>query len=218
MKNFTESLSIIQKRKGKQTMKNLRIENITKRQCEEFLNKHHYLSKQGCGFRSGFNYGLHEEDGTLIGVAIFHTVSAWETVKGCFGLQNKEQKGFWELGRFAIDSEHNTNNLSSWFLSRAIKRLRSETTVRALITYADSEVHNGTLYQACNFRYYGLTAPKNDFWIEQADGTLKKQSRGKTKGVAGVWKPRSRKHRYLLIFDKTLRTKWIEQPYPKGTI
>lgn len=197
-------------------MKNLTIKNLTKAQCEEFLKKHHYLSKQGCGFRSGFNYGLYEADGTLTGVAVFHTVSALETVKGCFGIE--DQTGMYELGRFAIDSRHNKKNLSSWFLSRAIKRLRSDTEVRALITYADSEYHKGYLYQATNFKYYGLTTPKKDFFAKQSDGTFKKLSRGKTKGIDGEWRTRSRKHRYLMLFDKTLQTLWKEEPYPKGTI
>lgn len=197
-------------------MNNYKIKNLTKAQCEEFLSKHHYLSKQGCGFRSGFNYGLHNENETLIALAIFHTVSALETIKGCFDI--KDQRGFYELGRFAIDSEHNKKNLGSWFLSKCIKRLRTDTEVRALITYADSEYHKGYLYQATNFKYYGLTAPKKDFWTRQADGTFKKQARGKTKGVSGVWRTRSRKHRYLMIFDKTLQTLWQEEPYPKGTI
>jgi len=92
-------------------MKNLRIKKVTKATCEEFLNKHHYLSRQGCGFRSGFNYGLYDAEENLIGVAVFHTVSAWETVKGCFGLPNKEQRHFYELGRFALDPEGRTKNL-----------------------------------------------------------------------------------------------------------
>ena len=199
-------------------MKNFKIENVTKKTCEEFLNKYHYLSRQGCGFRSGFNYGLYDAEKNLIGVAVFHTISAWETVKGCFGLENKEQKGFWELGRFALDPGQNIKNLGSWFLSRCIKKLRGETNVRALFTYADTEYHTGYLYQATNFKYYGLTALRSDYWVKQTNGTFKKQSRGKTKGVEGEWRPRSRKHRYLMVFDKSLNVRWIEEKYPKGKI
>lgn len=191
------------------------IKRVERTICTDFLEKYHYLAKQGYSYRSGFNYGLFDEKDKLIGVAIFHTVSAWETVKGCFGLENKEQKGFWELGRFALDDEHHGNNLASWFLARCIKQLRKDTEVRALISYADSEVHNGSLYAAVNFGYYGLTAPKKDFWVKQDDGTYKKQSRGGTKGVDGEWRPRSRKHRYLLVFDKSLNVQWKKEPYPK---
>ena len=59
-------------------VENYRIERVEKKVCKEFLDKYHYLSRQGFSFRSGYNYGLFEGD-KLIGVAIFHTVSAWET-------------------------------------------------------------------------------------------------------------------------------------------
>ena len=72
------------------------------------------------------------------------------------------------------------------------------------------------IYQATNFKYYGLTDPKKDFWILQEDGTYKKHQRGKIKGLQGEWRERNRKHRYLLIFDKELVCKWKEQPYPKN--
>ena len=192
------------------------IEKVGKKECESILNKHHYLGKQGRSFRCGRNYGLFYED-KLIGVAVFHGVSAWETVKGCFGLVNKEQAGFYELGRLAIDSEYNVPNLASWFLARCIKLLKSETEVRAIISYADSDYHTGYIYQALNFKYCGLTAPKKDFWVKQADGTYKLATRGaSSKNSTGEWRPRSRKHRYVLVFDKTLTLKWKEEPYPKA--
>lgn len=191
------------------------IKKITKKECEQMLQKHHYLNQQGNSFRCGKCYGLLLED-VLIGVAVFHGVSAWETVKGCFGLENKEQKGFWELGRLALDREYAVKNLNSWFVSRCIKMLRAEENVRAIISYADTEFHTGYIYQALNFKYYGLTAPRKDFWVKQDNGTYKKQSRGKTHGVDGQWRPRSRKHRYLLVFDRSLNIKWKEEPYPKG--
>ncbi len=195
-------------------MKNYEIKRITKSECEELLNSNHYLSQQGCGFRSGYNYGLFDE-GHLIGVAIFHTVSAWQTVKGMCGLPDKEQKGFYELGRFALAEIGDRRNIASWFISRCIKLLRKETEVRALLTYADSDYHKGYIYQALNFKYYGLTAQKHDFWKLCADGTYIKQTRGKTKGIDGERRPRSRKHRYLIVYDKKLNILWEEQPYPR---
>jgi hypothetical protein len=64
--------------------------------------------------------------------------------------------------------------------------------------------HDGTIYRACNFSYYGLTDPKKDFYY--ADGT--KHSRGSVKGEKGEWRERSRKHRYMMVFDKSLTMKW----------
>ena len=196
-------------------MRDYEIKKISKRDTEDILKKFHYLSKQGFSFRSGFNYGLFIED-KLIGVAVFHTLSVPETAKGCFGLQRNEQQGLYELGRLALDPEEYEPNLTSWFLSRAIKMLRKEIEVKAILSYADSRYHNGYIYQATNFKYYGLTDPKKDFWILQEDGTYKKHQRGKIKGLQGEWRERNRKHRYLLIFDKELVCKWKEQPYPKN--
>lgn len=192
-------------------MKKYTIEKVSKATCQAFLATHHHLSRQGCGFRSGFNYGLFEGD-KLIGVTVFHTVSAWETVKGCFGLPNKEQKGFYELGRFALDPEHMNMSLYSKFIEKCIEQLRSETNVRALIAYADNayEPGAGKVYKSVGFKSYGLTAKRTDFWVEQADGSFKKLSRGKVAGLTGEWRPRNRKERYLQVFDKALKTLWVE--------
>ena len=52
---------------------------------------------------------------------------------------------------------------------------------------------------------------KKDFYY--ADGT--KHSRGSVKGAEGEWKERSRKHRYLMIFDKELKQRltWKEEKW-----
>ena len=194
---------------------NYEIKKVDKMTCKEFLLKYHYLSRQGYGFRSGQNYGLFEGD-KLIGVAIFHGVSAGETVKGCFGLDKRDQQGFWELGRLAMDPECKVKNLTSWFLSKAMKQLRQDVRPRAVITYADADYHHGYIYQACNFTYHGLTAKKSDFWVKQDDGSYKKCGRGRPRDRDGEWRPRSQKHRYLKIYDKKLHTLWPTQPYPKG--
>ena len=104
------------------------------------------------------------------------------------------------------------HNLASWFVARAIKLLRQEEDVRAILSYADNDFHEGTLYRASNFTYYGLSDAKSDFWIKQEDGSYKKHSRGKMKGLDGEWRPRSRKHRFLKVYDKKLNCQW--QPLP----
>ncbi len=67
------------------------------------------------------------------------------------------------------------------------------------------------IYRACNFQYYGLTDPKKDFYY--ADGT--KHSRGSVKGVDGEWRERSRKHRYVMVFDFGLNVLWKKEPFIK---
>ena len=195
-------------------MKNFEIRKIQKQECETLLKKYHYLSKINKGFRAGWNMGL-LQDNTIVGVCIFHSPSAPETFNGCFGLKRNDQDGLFELGRLCILPDVKEKNILSWFVGRSIKILRKETTVRAILSYADSDFHSGYIYQATNFDYYGLTKKKADFWFENSDGSFTKHQRGAVKGRKGEWRPRGQKHRYMLIYDKDLICKWERRSYPK---
>jgi len=185
------------------------IKRVEKSEAEGLLMTYHYLKDESKGFKSGFNYGLYS-DGSICGVVIFTGFPVPELAKGCFGLSRNDQGGLFELSRLVLhpDVQVSEHNLASWFVSRSIRRLRKDTSVRAILSYADDNHHKGVVYRACNFSYFGLTKPKKDFWIKQPDGNFIKHSRGKTKGVDGEWRDRSRKHRYLIVFDKKLKCKW----------
>jgi hypothetical protein len=186
-----------------------KISRIEKSEAEFLLRQYHYLKDISKGFKSGYNYGLYK-DRILVGVCIYTGFPVPELVKGMFGLERTDQDGFFELSRLCLDPtvQKQEHNLASWFISRTIQELRVATTVRSILSYADSDFHQGTVYKACNFVYYGLTDPKSDFWIKQTNGSFIKHSRGKTKGIDGEWRPRSRKHRFVKVFDKSLKIKW----------
>tara|TARA_R100000541_G_scaffold11990_4_gene20285 strand:+ start:120 stop:728 length:609 start_codon:yes stop_codon:yes gene_type:complete len=188
----------------------------SKGEVADLLNNFHYLSKISVTFKSGFNVALKYKD-EVVGACIFTGFPVPELAKGCFGLDRKEQDGLWELSRFVLDPSHQLkeHNLSTWFMARALKKIKKEKKVLAILSYADDDHHSGIIYAASNFKYYGLTSEKKDFWIEQEDGSYKKHSRGKTKGVAGEWRLRSKKHRFLLVFDKVLRCKWTEEKWQR---
>ena len=197
--------------KGKQ---GFHIKTISKEEASTILSPYHYLTNISKGFKSGVNFGCFK-NGNLIGVAIFTGFPVPELAKGMVGLDRNNQTGLFELSRLCIEptiqkSEH---NLASWFLSRSIKLLKKETAVRVILSYADSAFHNGVVYAACNFKYYGLTAPKKDFFIRNADGSYKKHSRGVVKGVLGEWRDRTRKHRFVMLVDQSLSIKWVEQKW-----
>jgi len=159
----------------------------------------------GCG-RFGYD---------VVGACLFTALPVPELVVGLFGMDKGNQVGMLELSRLVIDPVHqgNEHNLATWFLARAIKLLRNEHDVRMILSYADSDFHNGTIYAAANFKYYGLTDEKCDFWIEHIQGQpMIKHSRGKLKSK-GEWRPRSRKHRFLMIFDRSLVPKWNEEKW-----
>lgn len=187
------------------------IARISKTEAGSILLKYHYLKDISRGFKSGENYGLFLHD-ELVGVAIFTGFPVPELVKGLFGLPRTEQEGFYELSRLCLspDVQASEYNITSWFLARSIRQLRRDCRVRSILSYADSDFHLGTIYRACNFKYYGLTDPKSDFWILQPDGSFLKHSRGPTRNVLGEWRPRSRKHRFLLVFDRSLSPLWSE--------
>ncbi len=185
------------------------IKKINKKESSDILNKYHYLSNISKGFKSGFNYGLFMFD-ELVGVCIFTGFPVPELSKGMLGLERDDQKGLFELSRLCLEpkiqkSEH---NLASWFVSRCLHQLKNDTDVRVVLSYADDGFHKGTVYRACNFKYYGLTSPKKDFWILNDDGSYTKHSRGKTKGVKGEWRNRNQKHRFIMNYDKSLTIRW----------
>lgn len=186
-----------------------KIKIVSKEQCKSILFKYHYLKDFSKGFKSGFNYGLFLNN-EIVGVCIFTGFPVPELSKGMFGLDRSDQKGLFELSRLCIhpDTQKSEHNITSWFVSRCIKILKKETEVRCILSYADKDFHFGTIYKACNFKYYGLSKPKKDFYIKQDDGSFVKHSRGKTKGVSGEWRIRSQKHRFVMMFDKKLKIKW----------
>ena len=196
------------------------IDKVSKKQSEDILLKYHYLKDFSKGFKSGYNYGLFEKNdfsplnlGGVLGVCIFTGLPVPEVAKGAFGLERNEQQGLFELSRLCIHpiTQSREYNITSWFVSQAIRQFRKDTEVKAILSYADSDHHSGTIYRACNFKYYGLTDRKKDFYY--SDGT--KHSRGKIKGEDGEWRDRSRKHRYLMVFDKELqkRLTWEEEKW-----
>ena len=200
------------------------IDKVGKEEIKELLYTYHYLKDESKDFKSGFNYGLFRSSvsdilrvGSCLGACVFTGIPTPEIAVGAFGLQRDQQEGIYELSRLCIhpDLQKEEYNITSWFVSRCIRRFRKDATVRAILSYADSNHHTGVIYRACNFQYYGLTDKKSDFWIKQPDGSFIKHSRGPIKGLEGEWRPRSRKHRYLMVFDRELKEKlkWEEVPW-----
>ena len=200
------------------------IDRVGKEEIKELLYTYHYLKDESKDFKSGYNYSLYRKSftdvlniGGSVGCCVFSTLPVPEIAVGAFGLERNQQEGIYELSRLCIhpDIQKEEYNITSWFVSRCIRRFKKDATVRAILSYADNNHHSGIIYRACNFQYYGLTDKKSDFWIKQSDGSFVKHSRGPIKGLEGEWRERSRKHRYLMIFDKELKKKltWEEQKW-----
>ena len=183
------------------------LEEISKITAYSFVRKHHYLGN--AKFFSIYNFGLRCE-GDLVGVATFSLPQGTGAADGWFGLKADDPTVL-ELTRLAMLPELNGTNATSYLLANSIKELKKKG-VRAVITLADASRHVGSIYQVCNFKYFGMADDKSDFY-EYPSG--KKNVRGETKNRRGVWVPRTRKYRYAYIMDKHLKCRYAEQERPQ---
>lgn len=190
------------------------IKEIAKNEAYDFVKQYHYL--KDAKFFCVYAYGLFCEE-ELVGCATYSNPQGISALKGWFGVNNQDQS-ILELSRLCMLPNLNGTNATSYLLGNSMKRLK-EHNIKAVITLADSNRHIGSIYQVCNFKYYGLTDAKTDFYTLK-DGKLSANPRGATKELHGVWLPRTRKHRYCYILDKSLKVLYNEQPHPtvKGTI
>lgn len=155
---------------------------ITSNEARQAYANWHYL--KDTRFLSKVNFGAFFQ-GSFEGAISYGSPNASD-LKGCFTRQN--QIGWWEIKRLVL-SPRCPRNSESRFIAITLKLLRKIHKVEGVVTYADSsQGHVGTIYKASGFESRGLTALKNDYWV---NGRI--QQRGKTKGVGGVWKPRSQK-------------------------
>jgi len=200
---------------SKSTKSEFYIDRVDKNTIKDLLYTHHYLKDESQDFRSGWNYGLFKRNewsdflniGECLGACVFNNITGKNFALGAFGIPDTEQEGLYELTRLCIEPnlQKEEYNITSWFLSKCIKRFRQETDVKVILSYADNNHHRGTIYRACNFAYYGLTDYKTDFWKKLPDGSFRKVSHGPVKHLEGEWRPRSQKHRFLMIYDKQLK-------------
>lgn len=193
------------------------VQEIEKKEAKELVSLWHYLGDKH--FMYSKAYGLFERladknevytgETRLIGVAVYSPVTGISALKSWFGLDNSHSD-IYELIRLVMHPEHNGKNGASFLLGRSLRLLKKDK-VRGVVSLADSEHHTGYVYQATNFKYYGLTDYKTDFY--RWDGKL--NPRGETKNQRGVWLPRSRKHRYFYQIDTGLVPVLKEEAYPK---
>lgn len=186
---------------------NYHIEKVSKKICGEMVKQYHYLGDRGFMFLHG--YGLIDNTtNEVIGVAVYGRPCFPQSVIGWIG---KQDSGVIELSRLVMNPKFNQGNYTSYLLGNSIKELK-KSDYKLIISLADASIHIGYIYQACNFKYYGITDSKTDFY--SIDGKI--NPKGKTADIQGVWLPRTQKHRYAYILDKNIEIKYNELLYPKG--
>jgi hypothetical protein len=127
-------------------------------------------------------YGLFYKD-KLVGASQFCSYlknEHWHIPfhKEYFGCYTDTCEGFYELARLAVEPQ-DEHNITSWFLSRAIKLLDP----KVLVTAAEED-KGGTIYKATNFEYYGLKYDRD------------------------YYEPDKPFHVYLKIYDKNIECEW----------
>jgi hypothetical protein len=150
--------------------------------------KWHYLGGQG--FISQVSFGAYWQ-GKLEGAISYGPPNATDLA----GYWDRRTQGeWWEIKRLVM-SPVCPKNSESRFIAITMKLLRKMAMVKGIVTYADDgQGHQGTIYKASGFKSLGMTAPKKDFWV---NGKI--QQRGKTRGINGEYRDRSRK--WLFVKD-----------------
>ena len=160
-------------------------------EAKAFVEKEHY-SKSYVAAR--FRFGLWNH-GLLAGVAVFShpcNDSALTNVFKCPALMAVE------LGRFVL-RDSVPGNGETWFLARCFEHLRKSTDLIGVLSFSDpiprrkttGEVvmpgHIGTIYQAHNGRYLGLSTPRTVLLLP--DGSvLSARAVQKIRALESGWK------------------------------
>jgi hypothetical protein len=201
------------------------VKQITRTECEHFVLNVHYAKRWPS---VSYAFGLFF-DGDLVGVVTYGSPVTAPTRKGVAGEDMVDH--VLELNRLCLGA--NLKNEASFLLSKSLKMLPPK---KIVLSFADpSKGHLGTIYQAANFRYFGLSAKRTDWAIKGQEHlhnqTIVDQFRGVKNRAAAVrekygddfyLKPRPRKHRYITMTGGKLwkrkawsKVRYKQEPFPK---
>jgi len=204
------------------TISDLSVVDISMSRGREFIKEHHYTG--GCAVASMI-WGVEYAE-TLVGAIAFHTPISENLRKSIFEADSPKpcdcshidgdhyyRQHLTELHRL-VTLDDCPKNTESWFISKALSRLKEyKPKYWAVVSFADStEDHTGTIYQASNALYYGMTA-ESTFYRDQ-EGTLRPpRNGGENISVAEARKrgweveERGQKHRYLFLIGDSEMSK-----------
>jgi len=178
---------------------------------KELLITKHYLKSIPS---ISFAFGLYSK-GVLKGVCTYG-------VPFSPGIRNIMRGRVFELNRLVLVD--NSPNEASFLVAASLKQLPMNCIV---VSFADpSQGHKGTIYQAANFDYYGLSEKKNNMILEEGNGHAMTNGAKikKDKSLKYHYEERIQKHRYVYIhgtksFKKLAKqivsAKYKQQQYPK---
>lgn len=206
----------------------LSVRPIESKQAYPFLLDIHYARRIPS---ISYAFGLFDED-ALIGVCTFGTPPSAPLKTGVCG---PEWAGrVLELNRLCL--LYNRHNEASYLVGACLRALPAPSVI---VSFADTEQgHVGTVYQATNFLYCGLSAKRTDWKVrgkEHLHGqTIADEFRGTPNRAAAMREkygedfylaPRPRKHRYIFFVGskkekKAMRAalRYAVEEYPKVSV
>lgn len=186
-----------------------RLERIQFKRAAQYIRARHYTK----GSHNGAFpcYGLFEGR-SLVGVLMFATSCSENVRASVFGPDHKDTVT--ELHRLHLRDSVPKNG-ESWMIAKCLKMLKEDRPqTNGVIAYSDpTSSHVGTIYQATNAYYTGMTSPRR-FYEDQSGRLRHPRQNGKNISVAEAkkkgWKSvrRQGKYRYVFIIGSRLNRKY----------
>lgn len=205
------------------------IRKISYDKAMEIIIKNHYLHRPApCSFAFGLyeingdNKGLFIMD-KLVGVITYGTPSSAPLRGGICGIE--EKGNVIELTRLWVE-DSTPKNAESFLIGNTLHKVNKE----IIVSFAEIEAgHVGTVYQATNWIYTGLSAKRTNWTIDgvklHGQTIADKYTSEELKELCGdrfKLTNRPRKHRYIYLNCSKTRKKQLLQklkygvePYPK---
>ena len=222
---MVEQSLIQEKDKGSSPIQPLQFFKCGLKDVSGFIKQYHYSHSHPGGVDFAFKVTMND---VLVGACIFGYMAG--NIKASCVLRGIEDAKYYrELMRLVLLDQIEKNSESK-FVGWCLRWLKKETSLKAIISFADPHYgHIGTVYQASNWLYTGLQkSPRPRIFI--ADRELHPKSCYNLYGTSSIkllenlglqvsTSCREPKHRYVYVFDKTLqnRLKYEVVPYVKKT-
>lgn len=144
----------------------LRFEQCLKTEIYDLFSAFHYMGKPARGGR------------------YFRLISGTETIAGIIGSPVHRQEVATSIGlspqrvieisRLVIHPKYQVKNLGSWVVSRFVRWCGSK--YDAVVAFADTGIHRGTVYLAAGFHDYGLSRTSDYEYIDVSGFRLHKKT------------------------------------------
>ena len=205
--------------------RDLHVRPITRRCALPMILERHYMRRVP---PISVAFGLFNDD-QMIGVVTYGISASMTLRRGVCG--NDEASNVYELTRLWTE-DFAPKNAESFLIGRSMRMLDKE----IIVTFAEIAAgHIGTIYQAANFIYVGLSAKRTDWKVKGKEhlhsATIAGEFRGLQNRTALLRKkygdnfyiaPRPRKHKYVFFNARKKRRRelikmlrYAIHPYPK---